>query len=155
MAVGMLVRIRDTITRISPTAARAATARRGAAVAALVRYLLRCAARQRTVYLQRDTRSSSNCYNLVANTITRKRLAAKQRRSVLLQIIRPQSRASGKEASRSTTTFTMPMRTRLSVVFIRGHFYAAFVLRQWETVRSVGTRKGIVRLRAIISLPRN
>jgi len=93
---GVLVRIRDTITRtISPTTATTTAA------ATLVMYLLRCAA---TNGIYRELRSGSNCYNLVANTITRKRLAAKQRRSVLLQIIRPQpsarARAPGKEASR-------------------------------------------------------
>lgn len=53
--------------------------------------------------------------------------AAKQRRSVLLQIIRPKPRASEKEAS--------PLRrlqcrcTRLLMVFVEDHFYAAFVFR--------------------------
>jgi len=98
---GVLVRIRDTITRtISPTTAT---------TAALVRYLLRCAATNDGTY--RELRSGSNCYNLVANTITRKRLAAKQRRSVLLQIIRPQPRAAGKRsiARSGAVTFTTPM----------------------------------------------
>jgi len=128
----MLVRIRDTITRtISPTTATAAAA----TAATLVRYLLRCAA---TNGIYRELRSGSNCYNLVANTITRKRLAAKQRRSVLLQIIRPQprgrarARALGKEASRGAALRRLQCRcTRCAaVLFARGHFYAAFVLEK-------------------------
>jgi hypothetical protein len=121
----VLVRIRDTITRtISPTTATTTAA------ATLVMYLLRCAA---TNGIYRELRSGSNCYNLVANTITRKRLAAKQRRSVLLQIIRPQPSARARAGKRSiarsgAATFTMPMYTM--VLFARDHFYAAPVLQQ-------------------------
>jgi len=115
---GVLVRIRDTITRtISPTTATTTAA------ATLVMYLLRCAA---TNGIYRELRSGSNCYNLVANTITRKRLAAKQRRSVLLQIIRPHGKRS--IARSGAATFTMPMYTM--VLFARDHFYAAPVLQQ-------------------------
>lgn len=115
MTVGMLVRMRDTITRtISPTVA-----------AALVRYLLRCAARQRTVptentqwYLLQPRSEDNNEETLSA---------AKQRRSVLLQIIRPKPRASEKEASQLRR---LQCRcTRLLMVFVQGHFYAAFVFR--------------------------
>lgn len=128
MTVGMLVRIRDTIMRtISPTATATAAAASSSSreVFTTMRGNERYLHRVRVVY--------SNCYNLVANTITRKCLAAKQRRSVLLQIIRPK-RASRKEEASQLRRFTIPMYTGCRwFLYTTWFFYAAFVRWKWKT----------------------
>lgn len=111
LAVGMFVRIRDIIMRIISPTCNSSSSSSSSSNSREVFIAMRRAATN-GIYRVREV--YSNCYNLVANTITRKRLAAKQRRSVLQQIIRP-LRASRKEASQ---LLCQCIRLPLPVIFV-------------------------------------
>lgn len=130
-----LVRIRDIITRtISPTAA-----------AVLARYLLRCAARGSEQYLRRIR--NSTCYNLVAKTITRKRLAPRNKDARCYYKLSARSRARRKKKHRRYDVYNAAVHGLL-MVFVQDNFYCGVCISKRIVTRNgkASVREDIARL---------